>query len=60
MLGQTGRFWVGAALFLIGAVLLFENFVPGVNAPLILVAIGVLVLAVGTLIIAVARRQRPV
>lgn len=60
MFGRTRRFWAGVALLLIGAVLIFENYIPGINGPLVLLAVGVLVLAAGTLIIAVERGQRPV
>ena len=60
MFGRTRRFWVGVALLLVGAILLFEPFLLGAKAPLVLFAVAVLVLAAGTLIVGVARRRRPV
>ena len=45
-------------MVLIGAALLFVHFI--VDTPLVLFAVGVLVLAAGTLVIAVAQRERPV
>ncbi len=60
MLGRTRRFWVGVALLLVGAAFLFGGVLPGLNTPLILLALGVLILAAGTLVIAVDRRSRSV
>ncbi|MFH5802273.1 hypothetical protein [Haladaptatus sp. CMAA 1911] len=60
MFGQTKQLWVGLGLVLLGAVLLFANFILGINTPLVLLAAGVLILAVGTLIIGITQRERPV
>lgn len=60
MFGRTRRFWTGVALLVIGAALLFESYIPGFDGPIVLLAIGVVVLAAGTLMIAVERGQRPV
>lgn len=47
-------------LLFVGAAFLFGGFLPGIETPLALFAIGVLLLAAGTLVVAIARRRRSV
>ena len=60
MFNPRRQFWLGIALLVGGAVVLFGSLAPGLSSSPLILAIGVLVLAAGTLLIAVARRGRPV
>ena len=59
MLGHDFRLWLGVALLVVGAAVLFGSALAGGLPPVVL-AVGVLVLAAGTLLVAVGRRGRPV
>ncbi|RBI60626.1 hypothetical protein DMJ13_16730 [halophilic archaeon] len=60
MLAPRRQFWLGIALLVAGAVILFGSLAPGLSSSPFFLALGVLVLAAGTLLVAVARRGRPV
>ncbi len=59
MLGRNLQLWLGVALLIVGALVLFGGVLSGSLPPVVL-AVGVLVLAVGTLLVASGRRGRPV